>query len=59
MCNEGHPCSYCREILRTGEETVGVASLFNDDPENIALVPFEPASEDEQMKKSTAVGRLG
>jgi lysine 2,3-aminomutase len=41
MCNEGHPCSFCREILRNGEESVGVAGLFDDDPENIALVPAE------------------
>ncbi len=39
MCNEGHPCSFCREIYRTGEESVGVAGLFDDDPGNIALVP--------------------
>jgi len=39
MCNEGHSCSYCREISANGEEAIGIAGLFNDDPENIALVP--------------------
>jgi lysine 2,3-aminomutase len=39
MCNEGHPCSFCREIYRNGESSVGVAGLFDDDPGNIALVP--------------------
>jgi lysine 2,3-aminomutase len=41
MCTEGHPCSYCREVYRKGVETVGVAGLFDDDPENIALIPTE------------------
>ena len=39
MCSEGHPCAYCREILYDGEEAVGVAGLFDDDPEHIALIP--------------------
>ena len=49
MCSEGHPCPYCREILYDGEETVGVAGLFDDDPEHIALIPqaeVEPGSAD-------------
>jgi len=49
MCSEGHPCPYCREILYDGEETVGVAGLFDDDPEHIALIPQaeeEPGSAD-------------
>jgi lysine 2,3-aminomutase len=41
MCTEGRPCSFCRRILQQGEETVGVAGLFNDDPDNIALIPTE------------------
>jgi lysine 2,3-aminomutase len=44
MCNEGHPCSYCREVFRSGEETVGVAGLFDDDPDHIALVPSDEAA---------------
>ncbi len=40
MCTEGAPCAYCREIERRGGAT-GVAGLFNDDPEHIALVPAE------------------
>jgi lysine 2,3-aminomutase len=39
MCSEGHPCSYCRKLLRDGTETVGVAGLFDDDPNHIALIP--------------------
>lgn len=39
MCSEGDPCSYCREVLHKGIETGGVAGLFDDDPEHIALVP--------------------
>ena len=41
MCNEGHPCSFCREMIRKGQGSVGVAGLFDDDPENIALVPTD------------------
>jgi lysine 2,3-aminomutase len=41
MCTEGHPCTHCREILRSGVESLGVAGLFDDDPNNIALVPTE------------------
>jgi lysine 2,3-aminomutase len=48
MCTEGHPCAYCREMLREGEDTVGVAGLFDDDPDNIALVPTEARSDDER-----------
>jgi lysine 2,3-aminomutase len=47
MCTEGHPCSYCREMLREGEDTVGVAGLFDDDPDNIALVPAEAKADEE------------
>ncbi len=39
MCTEGRPCRSCRQLLRDGSETVGVAGLFDDDPEHIALVP--------------------
>jgi lysine 2,3-aminomutase len=41
MCSEGRPCSYCRQFLRDGQHTVGVAGLFDDDPGNIALVPAD------------------
>ncbi len=54
MCNEGHPCSYCREILRNGEETVGVAGLFDDDPENIALVPTEADVDEDGVQEAEA-----
>jgi lysine 2,3-aminomutase len=47
MCTEGHPCAYCREIMRDGLETVGVAGLFDDDPDNIALVPAVASDEAE------------
>ncbi len=39
MCSDGHPCVYCRETERRGTVPGGVAGLFDDDPENIALVP--------------------
>jgi lysine 2,3-aminomutase len=39
MCSDGHPCAYCRETERSGILPGGVAGLFDDDPENIALVP--------------------
>jgi lysine 2,3-aminomutase len=42
MCSEGRPCSYCRRRLREGEDAVGVAGLFDDNPDNIALVPGQP-----------------
>ncbi len=41
MCAEGRPCSYCREVFRSGAGQVGVAGLFDDDPANISLVPAE------------------
>ncbi|MCG6961993.1 MAG: lysine 2,3-aminomutase [Acidobacteria bacterium] len=47
MCSEGHPCSHCREVLREGLETVGVAGLFDDDPGNIALIPSALSPEEE------------
>ena len=56
MCNEGHPCSYCREIVRAGEDAVGVAGLFDDDPDRIALVPSETAVEDKGMKRKRPSG---
>ncbi len=48
MCTEGHPCAHCRERLREGHDTVGVAGLFDDDPGNIALVPGERDEETDQ-----------
>jgi lysine 2,3-aminomutase len=41
MCTEGRPCRYCREAARAGDELVGVAGLFDENPERIALVPNE------------------
>jgi hypothetical protein len=49
MCTEGRPCSHCRKVLQEGNEPVGVAGLFNDDPEHIALVPTESSDEDEDQ----------
>jgi len=43
MCTEGHPCSYCREVMLDGHSSVGVAGLFDDDPDNISLTPGELA----------------
>jgi lysine 2,3-aminomutase len=57
MCNEGHPCSYCREMYRAGEEAVGVAGLFDDDPQNIALIPSEQTSDQEEQEKDAPAGR--
>ena len=59
MCSEGNPCSYCKEILREGTDTIGVAGLFDNDPENIALVPAEAtadqgATREEKTVKETA-----
>ena len=51
MCSEGHPCSYCRAMLVEGEPSVGVAGLFDDDPDHIALIP-EPSDEEAQETKA-------
>lgn len=57
MCNEGHPCSYCREMYRAGEEAVGVAGLFDDDPQNIALIPSEQTFDQEEQEEDAPAGR--
>lgn len=57
MCSEGRPCSYCREISRDGTDTLGVAGLFDDDPDNISLVPAAVAVEAEVETAETAVER--
>jgi len=57
MCNDGHPCSYCREIYRAGKEAVGVAGLFDDDPDHISLVPTEATVEEERIEKDVPAGR--
>ncbi len=49
MCSEGRPCAYCRKALREGHTAVGVAGLFDDDPENIALVPSDAAVERSEL----------
>jgi lysine 2,3-aminomutase len=54
MCTEGHPCTHCREIFRDGTETVGVAGLFDDDPDNIALIPAEEPVGDSVAEELTS-----
>jgi len=54
MCSEGNPCSYCKEVLRQGTETVGVAGLFDDDPEHIALVPAAVETEAEKDSEESS-----
>jgi len=39
MCMEDQPCRYCRKAMREDPRPGGVAGLFDDDPENIALIP--------------------
>ena len=56
MCTEGSPCRYCREVTRGGEDTVGVAGLFDDDPENIALVPSGIEAGEEEEPASAGKG---
>ena len=46
MCTEGQPCRHCREVMKQGVETIGVAGLFDDDPDNIALVPGERGADE-------------
>lgn len=41
MCRDGEPCAYCRKLAADGDQPVGVAGLFDDDPEHISLVPQE------------------
>jgi len=50
MCNadEGEPCSYCRQFMKEDRPQVGVAGLFDDDPENIALVPAEDEADESE-----------
>jgi lysine 2,3-aminomutase len=56
MCTEGNPCSYCKEVSRQGVETLGVAGLFDDDPDNIALVPSDdPRGAELDRKRASAV----
>jgi len=57
MCNEGHPCSYCREIFSSGEEAVGVAGLFDDNPDNIALVPTDTDNTEVDVDDQLTSGR--
>lgn len=39
MCMEDGPCRYCRQAMKEEGPPVGVAGLFDDDPEHIALIP--------------------
>jgi lysine 2,3-aminomutase len=57
MCTEGHPCRHCREVFREGQEAVGVAGLFDDDPENIALIPAENGIREEEEKEARKKAR--
>ncbi len=41
MCTSEARCVACREAARENEDTGGVAGLFDDDPEHIALIPHE------------------
>jgi lysine 2,3-aminomutase len=56
MCSGDTSCRYCREADRAGDEVVGVAGLFNDDPERIALIPEEHTDQDDEKRSSTASG---
>jgi lysine 2,3-aminomutase len=58
MCSEGRPCAYCRKALRDGRPEVGVAGLFDDDPDNISLIPAETAAA-HQDSVAGAAGRKG
>jgi lysine 2,3-aminomutase len=44
LCSEGSPCPYCEEMLGNGGSSGGVAGLFDDRPEHIALVPVDVAA---------------
>ena len=57
MCTEGRPCSYCREALEDGSENGGVAGLFDDDPDNIALVPVGISADEEIENDDMSPGR--
>ena len=59
MCTEGSPCRYCRELVRDGQEAVGVAGLFDDDPGNISLVPAGIADDDREEAEAASAGALG
>jgi lysine 2,3-aminomutase len=54
MCTEGSPCSYCREAMQEGTQPEGVAGLFDDDPNHIALVPAETSALPAQESKTVA-----
>ena len=41
MCMEDQPCRYCRQALKEEPSKRGVAGLFDDNPEHIALIPSE------------------
>jgi lysine 2,3-aminomutase len=56
MCTEGQPCRYCRELTRGGQEAVGVAGLFDNDPDNISLVPVGIAEAEETEEEAATVG---
>ncbi len=46
MCMEDQPCRYCRQAMRDSTEPGGVAGLFDDNPENIALIPRDQEREE-------------
>jgi lysine 2,3-aminomutase len=53
MCMEDQPCQYCRRALKEETNPGGVAGLFDDDPENIALIPRE--DQEDEAAASPAV----
>lgn len=55
MCTEGGPCEYCREVMNGGESPVGVAGLFDSQPDHISLVPMEHSTPSEECAPPSPV----
>jgi lysine 2,3-aminomutase len=55
MCSDGDSCPHCTRAQQADQAATGVAGLFDDDPENIALTPAsfdeETAADDEQGER--------
>lgn len=47
MCTDGELCVHCKQAEGLDEAPLGVAGLFDDDPENISLTPSELEDSDE------------
>lgn len=58
MCMEDQPCRYCRKAMKEEFGPVGVAGLFDDDPENIALIPRDRGPVEEREVKEPSEGDL-